>query len=263
MLATHKAQNLGTVWRGLKLHRRQGEQPFVVCATWFNARCRIHVGILYGLPESKLENITHIGFAPNIYRFLSHPFPIPICILFIIYTHTHSQVVASASVVFIVVSVISFCLKTHPGFRVEIPAVESADSNLTAGLHYSTTTRAPRTSRPNRISTQYSSYVGDGWQETYGQPYEGFFYVELVCNVWFFVELIIRFVVSEWWQKGGRRRIAYRVNVVKGAAPALICCFEAVFSMCRWLCGLQMLYILYRYFYLKKMRLKAWRNDCL
>lgn len=106
---------------------------------------------------------------------------------------------ASASVVFIVVSVISFCLKTHPGFRVEIPAVESADSNLTTGLHYSTTTRPPRTSRPNRISTQYSSYVGDGWQETYGQPYEGFFYVELVCNVWFFVELIIRFVVSVWW----------------------------------------------------------------
>lgn len=105
------------------------------------------------------------------------------------------QVVASASVVFIVVSVISFCLKTHPGFRVEIPAVESADSNLTAV--YPTTTRPPRTSRPNRISTQYSSYVGDGWQETYGQPYEGFFYVELVCNVWFFVELIIRFVVSE------------------------------------------------------------------
>lgn len=30
------------------------------------------------------------------------------------------QIVASASVLFIMVSVISFCLKTHPGFRVEM-----------------------------------------------------------------------------------------------------------------------------------------------
>lgn len=170
---------------------------------------------------------------------------------------------------FIVASVISFCLKTHPGFRVEIPVLQSfaIDQNVSAtataaaaaatttttaaattvgalapgvavpaarggvgGAAFyattttttttlrtttmrttSTTTQMPPTPMPpqpslsrisggvpsrNRISTRYSSYVGDGWQETYGQPHEGFFYVELVCNVWFFVELIIRFVVS-------------------------------------------------------------------
>lgn len=35
----------------------------------------------------------------------------------------------------------------------------------------------------------------DNWQETYGQPHEAFFYVELVCNIWFIIELTIRFVV--------------------------------------------------------------------
>lgn len=53
-----------------------------------------------------------------------------------------------------------------------------------------------RSGRNGRISTRYSSYAGDGWQETYGQPHEAFFYVELVCNVWFFIELIIRFLVN-------------------------------------------------------------------
>lgn len=127
------------------------------------------------------------------------------------------QVVAGASVLFIVASVISFCLKTHPGFRVEIPAfvnatataaidqntgsaagASSASAASTTVASTTTTQWTPTAAMPrnNRISTRYSSYVGDGWQETYGQPHEAFFYVELVCNVWFFVELIIRFVVS-------------------------------------------------------------------
>lgn len=108
---------------------------------------------------------------------------------------------ASASVLFIMVSVISFCLKTHPGFRVEIPPIANDNGpsnitldNLSVTTIPSTFTIHQRNSR-NRISTRYSSYVGDGWQETYGQPHEAFFYVELVCNVWFFIELIVRFVV--------------------------------------------------------------------
>lgn len=36
----------------------------------------------------------------------------------------------------------------------------------------------------------------DGWQETYGQPHLAFFYVELVCNIWFIIELAVRLVVS-------------------------------------------------------------------
>lgn len=117
-------------------------------------------------------------------------------------TNYFLKVVASASVLFIMVSVISFCLKTHPGFRVESPPVVDSLANNGSGLYQNISTPkavyVPRTGR-SRISSRQSSYVGDGWQETYGQPHEAFFYVELVCNVWFFVELIIRFVVNKYF----------------------------------------------------------------
>ncbi|SPP85876.1 blast:Potassium voltage-gated channel protein Shaw [Drosophila guanche] len=84
---------------------------------------------------------------------------------------TGAKIVAGMSVFFIFVSVISFCLKTHPGFRVDLPLLR------------------------NNGRRQH------GWIETYGQPHEAFFYVELVCNVWFFIEVIIRLIVSpNLWQ---------------------------------------------------------------
>lgn len=106
------------------------------------------------------------------------------------------------------VSVISFCLKTHPGFRVEIPLVDSSIVNNTSASYDNYSSIAARSDiRTEQIgyqrigrrrivtTTRYTNFEGDGWQETYGQPHEAFFYVELVCNIWFFVELIIRFVV--------------------------------------------------------------------
>lgn len=103
------------------------------------------------------------------------------------------------------VSVISFCLKTHPGFRVEIPGANTIDVNNNMSA-YQFTTLPPtipttqryiaKTDRNGRILSRYTSYAGNGWQDTYGQPHEAFFYVELVCNIWFFFELIIRFLVS-------------------------------------------------------------------
>ncbi|XP_055541903.1 potassium voltage-gated channel protein Shaw-like [Wyeomyia smithii] len=179
---------------------------------------------------------------------------------------TGAKIVAGISVFFICISVISFCLKTHPGLRVEIPAVtnmstngsSSALANVTgiAGFLFTTppdgkggggedgsengslhtsnnsdqilTTELPRPARPpprmaelsNRqasasfgagyvsqrsgrlISSAYrmqsgkGSNIVDNWQETYGQPHEAFFYVELVCNVWFIIELMVRLVVT-------------------------------------------------------------------
>lgn len=112
------------------------------------------------------------------------------------------------------VSVISFCLKTHPGFRVEIPSSNIDISNNMSAYHHTTTLSPMPTTHTTTTTTiataptqrymqktdcngrRYTSYAGDGWQNTYGQPHEAFFYVELVCNVWFFFELIIRFLVS-------------------------------------------------------------------
>ncbi|XP_070133461.1 potassium voltage-gated channel protein Shaw isoform X1 [Drosophila bipectinata] len=185
---------------------------------------------------------------------------------------TGAKIVAGMSVFFIFVSVISFCLKTHPGFRVDLPT--SADgshgpgSGTAGGLphghdpmgepppppqthqyHQHSITPPSGSIGPTFRVTNYTSYSSSnftapgqatpiatikggqrqrlrrdvngsslnefieqqllghngrrkhGWIETYGQPHEAFFYVELVCNVWFFIEVIIRLIVSpNLWQ---------------------------------------------------------------
>uniref|UniRef100_A0A2Y9D1K8 BTB domain-containing protein n=1 Tax=Anopheles dirus TaxID=7168 RepID=A0A2Y9D1K8_9DIPT len=184
---------------------------------------------------------------------------------------TGAKIVAGISVFFICISVISFCLKTHPGLRVEIPAILNITTNgtgagalpdvpstldldlldhghldellldygpstssttntitstpttaSTAATATTTTTsrsttasaapaRQPAPATPPETTTQrtgrivssaYRMNSGKGasivenWQETYGQPHEAFFYVELVCNVWFIIELTVRLVVT-------------------------------------------------------------------
>ncbi|XP_065092312.1 potassium voltage-gated channel protein Shaw-like [Ochlerotatus camptorhynchus] len=166
---------------------------------------------------------------------------------------TGAKIVAGISVFFICISVISFCLKTHPGLRVEIPAilnVSTSGSSIGAILANVTsfgqtdsvssssgsnsgkedegsvhvdpppaaTVAVSREGSPAKsssgsfgsglfqrpagrlISSAYRGGKGanivDNWQETYGQPHEAFFYVELVCNVWFIIELMVRLVVA-------------------------------------------------------------------
>lgn len=191
------------------------------------------------------------------------------------------------SVFFIFVSVISFCLKTHPGFRVDftptnsqqhqhqpqqistsVPTIPQHTSNMppptmdastaphnsqrhtllqptfkvinytgsagggngnfSSGLVTPIATfslektegRRRASERTRRQSVDVNG-LGDnddggggvgggghgnqngvddthihGWHQSFGQPHEAFFYVELVCNVWFFFEVIIRFIVS-------------------------------------------------------------------
>ncbi|XP_067620745.1 voltage-gated potassium channel KCNC3 [Eurosta solidaginis] len=221
---------------------------------------------------------------------------------------TGAKIVASMSVFFIFVSVISFCLKTHPGFRVDFPATHSehgpspsvaphtptihipsiphhqhnmaqvppsahiagsvtaapgtssrAAANIHQALHgsgtisvgggitsattsfnhtlahafkvtnYTITQSGANITQPiatfslkgintkrNRLKrsildTNVKDLIeknllgvdhhGHGWHESYGQPHEAFFYVELVCNVWFFIEVLIRLIVSpNIWQ---------------------------------------------------------------
>ena len=82
-----------------------------------------------------------------------------------------AKIVSLTSVFFILISILSFCLKTHPDCRVPVirnVTVRDFKHNVT----YWTLDKA----------------------QTY--PHEAFFYVELVCNVWFTFELIIRFIVT-------------------------------------------------------------------
>lgn len=154
------------------------------------------------------------------------------------------------------VSVISFCLKTHPGFRVEMtPAfngefnnnslnyssrnahlssismpktaqtttpttfryVRSASSKSsgnsfsptsastiitdkstvpTSTIYYTTTQQT----QPERMPTRYVHYNSHSRRpyvvpDVYDQPHEAFFYVELLCNLWFIIEFTTRFLV--------------------------------------------------------------------
>lgn len=142
------------------------------------------------------------------------------------------------SVFFIFVSVISFCLKTHPGFRVDFTPISSQrtatnsptvpqyqnmpptfsvspkrDLNGSSGSPHllptfktvnssaSVTPIATFTLEKLRRNGRTKRQSEDGrhahgWHQSFGQPHEAFFYVELVCNVWFFFEVIIRFIVS-------------------------------------------------------------------
>ncbi|KAG8195706.1 hypothetical protein JTE90_002969 [Oedothorax gibbosus] len=81
------------------------------------------------------------------------------------------KVVAVVSVFFICVSIVTFCLKTHPNMRVPVIV--------------------------NR--TVYQPPNGTAlWtlDKTKTEAHEAFFYVESVCNAWFSFEIVSRFAVS-------------------------------------------------------------------
>lgn len=82
------------------------------------------------------------------------------------------QMVSVASVFFICVSVLSFALKTHPDMRV--PTIR----NRTVFM-------------PNHTLV---------WtlEKERTDPHDAFFYVELVCNAWFTIELAVRSVVRSF-----------------------------------------------------------------
>ena len=71
---------------------------------------------------------------------------------------------------FICVSILTFCLKTHPNMRV--PVIR----NITV-----------------KTSSHTEVWVLD---KTQTNPHEAFFYIECVCNAWFTVEIIARFISS-------------------------------------------------------------------
>jgi len=87
------------------------------------------------------------------------------------------QVVAVVSVFFICVSVLSFALKTHPDLRV------ATLRNVTVPKD-----RPPAPGEDPPMEWVLSKDRTD--------PHEAFFYVELVCNVWFTFELLARSIVS-------------------------------------------------------------------
>ncbi|XP_015787209.1 potassium voltage-gated channel protein Shaw isoform X2 [Tetranychus urticae] len=83
------------------------------------------------------------------------------------YSSFPAKVIGIASVLFICVSILSFCLKTHPNMRVPV------FNNITV-----------------RTSMNTEAWVLD---KHHTNPHEAFFYIECVCNAWFTIEIIVRF----------------------------------------------------------------------
>ncbi|PAA61971.1 hypothetical protein BOX15_Mlig004927g1 [Macrostomum lignano] len=87
------------------------------------------------------------------------------------YSSMAAKIVAVVSVFFIVISILSFCLKTFPGLRVPIISNETVliDENGSTSF----------------VLHKHRS-----------EPHTAFLYIECVCNSWFTFEIITRFAVT-------------------------------------------------------------------
>ncbi len=83
----------------------------------------------------------------------------------------HFQFISCISVIFIVVSIVTFCLKTHPNMRVPIVKNVTVDTPVNITNNWSL----------DKIATN---------------AHPAFFYIECVCNAWFTFEILVRFVAS-------------------------------------------------------------------
>uniref|UniRef100_A0A1I7ZIY2 BTB domain-containing protein n=1 Tax=Steinernema glaseri TaxID=37863 RepID=A0A1I7ZIY2_9BILA len=83
------------------------------------------------------------------------------------YSSQTAKFIAAISVFFIVISILSFCLKTHPSFRIAVLTAR----NLTFG--------------GNEII---------GVQRASTEPHRAFSQIEFICNIWFTFEIIVRFI---------------------------------------------------------------------
>lgn len=81
-----------------------------------------------------------------------------------------SQIIGVVSVFFICISILSFCLKTHPDMRVPV-------------IHNITVSTTHNTSAWTLDKTQTNAH-------------DAFFYIECLCNAWFTFEILMRFIAS-------------------------------------------------------------------
>ncbi|CAK9292528.1 unnamed protein product [Gordionus sp. m RMFG-2023] len=86
------------------------------------------------------------------------------------YSSKAAKAVAGISVFFILVSILTFCLKTYPLAR--IPVIRNVTIQVSSNVTAWTL---------DKIATE---------------PHRVFFYIESICNVWFTLEILVRFVVS-------------------------------------------------------------------
>ena len=107
------------------------------------------------------------------------------------------QIVSALSVFFIVVSILTFCLKTHPSMRV--PVIRNATVFVPVRPSTPGSVRGLLPALPSYVNNR-TNYKAEplAWilEKRKTQPHEAFFLIECVCNAWFTFELAIRSVNS-------------------------------------------------------------------
>jgi len=98
------------------------------------------------------------------------------------------------SVFFIIVSILIFCLKTHPNLR--LPVIQNLTLTQYPANYSGGPTSTASTAVGRRSSTSDLSRHTWMLDKRKTEPHEAFFFIECVCNGWFTFELIIRFIVS-------------------------------------------------------------------
>ncbi|TKR80388.1 hypothetical protein L596_014468 [Steinernema carpocapsae] len=112
----------------------------------------------FGWEDDYMRNeiSTWMKYKPKIWALFDEP-----------YSSQTAKFIAAISVFFIVISILSFCLKTHPSFRIAVITTK----NFT-----------------------YGSREVIGVQRTSTEPHKAFSQIEFICNIWFTFEIIVRFI---------------------------------------------------------------------
>ncbi|UMM16420.1 hypothetical protein L5515_013436 [Caenorhabditis briggsae] len=96
------------------------------------------------------------------------------------------QAVSLVNIIFVIISIVCFCLKTHPNYRIPDIDISTHMGNLSSipiGSGFGVG------NGPSKIQLN-TIYVGK--MATRAHP--AFFYVELFCNIWFSAEFLVRMV---------------------------------------------------------------------
>ena len=151
---------------------------------------------LFGLEEEWKNKELNIWqkVKPKLWRMFDEP-----------YSTIGAKVVAVISVFFLICAILAFCLKTHPGLRVlDVEGVallnqssaSSLDSDLqnasrAANIVTSTTPAPPAEPTAKPFFKYRTESIGANQGNT--KPHPAFLIVETICNIWFTIEILIRF----------------------------------------------------------------------
>lgn len=86
------------------------------------------------------------------------------------YSSRSAKCIACISIFFICLSVLCFCLKSHPS---NLPQIRTDDS-------------------PSNYSVEFTQH----YENEIGRPHRAFYYIEHACNAWFTFEITLRCLVS-------------------------------------------------------------------